>query len=133
MRRRRLRSCGILKRSGGDGGGDGGVDGGAVTTVDAERKEQNRSQLRTHGAKPLRRSHILALAAARLREEAVRGSAVCWRRCCWGDMRSREEGGQKGGGVVKWSCDGVPGGGGAAFAGLNGRRVMWRHERCPRC
>lgn len=40
----------------------------------AERKEQNRS---THGAKPLRRPHILPLAAARLREGAVRWSAVC--------------------------------------------------------
>lgn len=98
MRRRRLRSCGILKRSGGDEGGktEGGRDGGAVTTVDAERKEQNRSQLRTHGAKPLRRSHILALAAARLREEAVRGSAVCSATLLVGGYE------EQGGGEEEW-------------------------------
>lgn len=65
--------------------------------MDAERKEQNRSQLRTHGAKPLRRSHILALAAARLREEAVRGSAVCWATLLLGGYEEQGGGGAEGG------------------------------------
>lgn len=46
-----------------------------MSEAGAERKEQNRSQLRTHGAKPPRRSHILPLAAARLREGAERCGA----------------------------------------------------------
>lgn len=96
MRRRRLRSCGILKRSGGDGGRRGETEDPSrlwMCEARAERKEQNRSQLRRHGAKPLRRAHILPLAAARLREEAVRWSAVCDATRLLGGYEEQEGGG----------------------------------------
>lgn len=92
-RRRRLLSCGILKRSGGDGGRPRTRhDRGSARLV--WRKDGRTAARCGHTEQaPLRCSHILLLAAARLREgsRALRAPCVLSGGCCSVGYEEEEE------------------------------------------